>query len=389
MKQRKALVVGLGIGGMAAALGLHKAGWKVVIAERASERRTGGYMVGLFPEGIAAAEALGVDDRIVKRTVRGAETLHVDEDGASKAGPGFGNLRGGPEMLLRGDIEVALWEAIEGRCDVRFSTTPTTVVNELDSTVSVRFRDVRSGVESSEHFDLVVGADGVRSTVRREVFGPDRRYLKSMNATICAFQLPEQLDGLDARQSLVAADPKRSLWVYALEGTAPTALLTYRVGRGGQSKRKTPKMQLKEVYDGMDAGGFVPAVIEQLEEAPAHLFDSVHQVRMRSWHRDRVVLLGDAAWCLTLYSGMGATAGLLGGQVLGEEMAANPHDIDAALDGYERRLRPFVSKHQRLAYPKSQIFVPSGRVTFELRRRFVERWMRKQREAVAAEAVAA
>ena len=75
--QRKALVVGLGIAGMSAAIRLQQAGWEPVIVERSPERRTGGYFIALFPEGVAAAEQLGVNQDIVKRTREDMVTLQT------------------------------------------------------------------------------------------------------------------------------------------------------------------------------------------------------------------------------------------------------------------------------------------------------------------------
>ena len=92
---------------------------------------------------------------------------------------------------------------------------------------------------------------------------------------------------------------------------------------------------------------------------------------MPTWHSGRVVLVGDAAWCLTLYSGMGATAGMLGGATLGDKLAEHPNDLTRALTDYEVELRPFVTKHQRQAHLKSQLFVPSSDVAWWIRRRLL------------------
>lgn len=109
----------------------------------------------------------------------------------------------------------------------------------------------------------------------------------------------------------------------------------------------------------------------------------MHQVRRPSWHNGRVVLLGDAAWCLTLYSGMGATAGLLGVGQLGEAFAAID-DLEVAFADYEQRRRPFVAKHQKAALFKAQIFVPSGLVLARLRRRLIRAGVRKRQADQAA-----
>lgn len=370
-KQRTALVVGLGIAGMSTAIRLQDAGWEPILIERAPERRTGGYMVGMFPEGIAAAERLGVNGDIVKRTQADGVALQVDTDGTHTPGPGFTDQPGSPETVLRGDIEAGLWRRIEGRIEVRFDTAPVSIEQD-DAAARVSLRVGSTGVVYQESFDLVVGADGMRSTVRALVFGPHEQFMKSMDAMICAYQMSGQLPGFADHESLIAADPKRALWVFAMEGTEPTALFTYRT-KDVDAQFTRPRAEvLAEAYAGMSAGGAVPAAIAEFEAAPQSLFDSVHQVRMPSWHTGRVVLVGDAAWCLTLYSGMGATAGMLGGAALGDALATHPDNLEAALGAYEAEMRPFITKHQRTAALKSQLFVPSGRVTWWLRRQMLK-----------------
>ncbi|MEV4069978.1 FAD-dependent monooxygenase [Nonomuraea fuscirosea] len=108
-------------------------------------------------------------------------------------------------------------------------------------------------------------------------------------------------------------------------------------------------------------------VLDSLEDAPDHLFDSVHQVRMSRWSKGRVVLVGDAAWCMNLYSGMGATSSLRGGAALSAALREHPDDLATALDAWEARLRPFITKHQRTARLKQQMFVPSSRRAEALR----------------------
>lgn len=104
----------------------------------------------------------------------------------------------------------------------------------------------------------------------------------------------------------------------------------------------------------------VEHALDQFADASDPLFDSVHQVKIPTWHQGRVVLLGDAAWCLTLYSGMGATSGMLGGAVLGDMLQRHPTNIEAALTAWEQDMRPFIRKQERLVPLKSQFFVPSN-----------------------------
>jgi 2-polyprenyl-6-methoxyphenol hydroxylase-like FAD-dependent oxidoreductase len=120
------------------------------------------------------------------------------------------------------------------------------------------------------------------------------------------------------------------------------------------------------VFDDMDH----PAVRHVLDALPATtdcLFDSVHQVKMDRWNTGRVMLAGDAASCLNLFSGMGTTAALMGGAELGRVLAQHPDDLAAALTAWEARLRPFITTHQRMARLRHQWFVPTNRALVGVR----------------------
>ncbi|MEU1875506.1 MULTISPECIES: FAD-dependent monooxygenase [unclassified Streptomyces] len=367
--QKRALVVGLGIAGMSAAIGLRRAGWTPVIVERAPERRTGGYFVGLFPEGRQAAIDLGIAEHLHTRNPEradgGGNAWSVDRRGRRRPALGFLDQPGEPAAVVRGDIEAALWQSTTDT-EVRFGTTPVEITEGADR-VRVLLEDAGAGKRYQEDFDLVVGADGMRSSVRRMVFGPDDDYLANWKAMICAFQLKEQVPTYEASDSIIIARAKRAVWVFGLADHAPTALLTYRTKDFREQFSGSRVERLRAVYSGMDDDPVVRHVLDSLEEAPDHVFDSVHQVRMPRWSRGRVVLVGDAAWCMNLYSGMGATSSLRGGAALGAALQEHPDDLAAALDAWESGLRPFVTKHQRTARLKQQMFVPSSRRAAVLR----------------------
>ncbi|WP_406237122.1 FAD-dependent monooxygenase [Acetobacter orientalis] len=363
---QRALIVGLGIGGMSAAITLMRQGWTPVIIERAPERRKGGYFIGLRDEGKNAAAALGVLDGMEKRTPDHIQFWDVRKNGTRKRIADLTQETNAPIAVLRGDIEEALWHGIKGKVEVRFGTTPVAIVNDVTQ-AQVTLRD-ESGQEITETYDLVIGADGVRSTVRKLVFGPDEAFFHSVGTMLCAFPLARPVAGFKPGDGLMVADVKRTLTVFPLEGRPSTALFSYRTKNPEKASKKDPLSTLRPIFANLDVGGIISKALEDLSATNDFLFDSVQMVKMPRWSKGRVLLLGDSAWCLTLYSGMGASAGMIGGQVLGEALAACPHDIRAALDMFEARMRPFVRKHQRFIALRSQLFVPSNRVSLWGRR---------------------
>jgi 2-polyprenyl-6-methoxyphenol hydroxylase-like FAD-dependent oxidoreductase len=363
---QRALIVGLGIGGMSAAIALKRQGWSPVIIERAPERRKGGYFIGLRDEGKNAAAALGVLDVMEKRTPEHIQFWDVRKDGTRRRIADLTQETNAPIAVLRGDIEEALWHGIEGQIEVRFSTVPLAIVNG-DTQAQVTFR-TEEGEETTETYDLVIGADGVRSTVRKLIFGRDESFFHSIGTMLCAFPLARPVEGFKAGDGLMVADVKRTLTVFPLEGRPSTALFSYRTRNPEKASGKDPLSTLRQIFADLDVRGIISNALEDLATTDDFLFDSVQMVKMPRWSEGRVLLLGDSAWCLTLYSGMGASAGMLGGQVLGEALAACPDDVDGALELFETRMRPFVRKHQRFIALRSQLFVPSNRFSLWGRR---------------------
>ena len=115
--------------------------------------------------------------------------------------------------------------------------------------------------------------------------------------------------------------------------------------------------RLREVYGPESLGDLMETAIRHLEQTDEFLFDSVEQVKVDHWHDGRVVLLGDAAWCPTLYSGMGATSGLAGADALDIMLARHPGDVEGALVAWERQLCPAIDVFQRSALLMRSLFV--------------------------------
>lgn len=368
--EKRALVVGLGVAGMSAAIGLRDAGWTPVIVERAAERRTGGYFVGLFPEGRAAAGRLGLMENLHTRDPIDGKDWNIDSRGRNQAGMGFLDQPGAPTAVMRGDIEAALWEKLQedpaaAPVEIRFGVSPKEIVDGPDG-ARVSLVETTTGAQREEAFDLVVGADGLRSTVRRLAFGPDADFMKSWGVIICAYELREQVPSYGAQDSLILARSRRAAWVFGFADRTPTVLLTYRTKDVDAQFTQPPEDSLRTAFSGVDHPVLRHA-LDEFERAPHHLFDSVHSVKMPRWHRGHVMLLGDSAWCLTLFSGMGSTAGLRGGSELAEALKSHPDDLETALNAWEGAMRPFITSSQRRAQIAQHLFVPTGYMSLTLR----------------------
>jgi 2-polyprenyl-6-methoxyphenol hydroxylase-like FAD-dependent oxidoreductase len=361
---RRVLVVGLGISGTATALRLRQVGWEPVVVEKAPARRTGGQFIALFGAGQAAARRLGILDRLNDRSVGGGSAFSVDRAGNRRRAPSFADQQAGaPYLLLRGDVEEAAFSALPGEVDIRFSTVPSSIVQDADG-VDVTLTHTVDGSTTTERFDLVVGADGLRSTVRSLAFGPHSDYVHRMGVMIGLFPLSEPPAGYTMTDMVTLQEPGRGMYVFPLKGTAPRAMLTYRTADVDAEFGEPPAQRLREVFSSGPTGrelGHVLSELDNVKDANDLLFDSLEQVRMNRWHTGRVVLVGDSAWSMTLLSGMGVSTGLAGAELLGTLVQQHPDDLDHVLNTWEARLRPFLDYHQDVARRREGMFTPANR----------------------------
>ncbi|MGK5445975.1 hypothetical protein [Streptomyces radiopugnans] len=136
----------------------------------------------------------------------------------------------------------------------------------------------------------------------------------------------------------------------------------YRTDNEDAQFRRPPIESLRAAFGPEPTGPVLEHLLQQFEQADDYIFDSAHQIEMDTWHTDRIVLLGDAAWCLTLYSGMGASTAMAGADLLGTLLQCNPGNTPRALREWDQKLRPFMTLQQKSARTEGlTTFVPQTR----------------------------
>nr|WP_085995594.1 FAD-dependent oxidoreductase [Nocardia transvalensis] len=355
---QRVVVVGAGIAGLAAALRMRQAGWEVVVVERAPARRSGGYLVNLHGPGYDAAERLGLLPALAPKDIGFFTSILVHADGREKfaipAAVAQEAVGSRALSLFRGDLESALYDAVAGFADIRFGTTVRSITDDGE--------DVGVTLDDGTHLSagLLVGADGVHSRIRELVFGPEADHLVDLGHMVGAFPLdtvPEHVpDGVGA----TFIGPRRTAAVMNLGPDRSSAFFTYRCPDPAGDLALGPVSALGRAFG--DLGGGVADALRLLEIDPdGAYFDSVGQIVMDRWSRGRVVLVGDAAWCVTVFAGYGAALALDGADRLGAALEAHGDDIPAALDDWEAGLRPEVRKRQALARKGISRFAPPSR----------------------------
>ena len=339
---RSVLVSGGGVAGLALAHRLAARGDAVTVVEQAPAPRAGGYKVDVRGAALQVLDRMGLleEARTLRTEVR-AGTV-VDARGrraASMDGDTFGGRVHDDVELLRGDLHRLLREGAADAEHVHGDSIESLV--DTGDGVEVAFASGRAG-----RYDVVVGADGLRSRTRNLVLGPDEEHVVDLGYYVAVAAVPNRL-GLD-REEVTYVGPGHTALVYATarEEGARAMFLWSSAPLGHRDLGRAQRERLlADAYAG--EGWEVPGLLADVPASPDLLFDSLSQVRAERWSAGRTVLLGDAAYCASAASGQGTSLALVGAYVLAAALDAHD-DPAAAFADNERRMRPFVAANQAL-----------------------------------------
>jgi 2-polyprenyl-6-methoxyphenol hydroxylase-like FAD-dependent oxidoreductase len=335
------LISGGGIAGPSLAYWLTRQGHAVTIVEQAQVLRTGGQAVDFRGPAVTVLDKMGLLEQVQAGATSMGPLILVDGRGKEVA-----QL---PAEVISGEIEIhwgtlahILYETVRDDVSYRFGVR-VTAIDDDGQRVKATFSD-----GSFASYDLVIGADGLHSGMRRLVFGPEQQYVTQLGQCFGFFDIENRLR-LD-HSGMALIDSGRTAALQAIHADQPArASLFLNDPEVDFDYRDTEgnKRLFAQRYAGM--GWEVPHILEDLAKAPVVYFDSIAQVHLDSYARGRVCLTGDAAWCASPRSGMGTTLAMVGAYVLAHELHAAGSDYAAAFDRYQQLMAPYVARCQALA----------------------------------------
>ena len=358
---RNVLISGGGVAGLALAYWLDKAGFDVTVLERSPEWRGGGQAVDIRGVALDVVKAMGLHGAIreLRTQLRGMSTL--DEQGneierTEDRTFSAGRLDSDDIEIFRDDLCRLLMEQAGDRVHYIMGDSIRALVQDDDGvTVSFQHR-------TDARFDLVVGADGVYSNVRKLAFAHENAFVKPLGVVLALFSTPN-LIGLDHWQ-LIHRDEGLGCVIYP---SRDHQQLRVSVGFGadGLQVSRDDVLAQKAIVAAKSTslGGMFRPLIDAMQDTGQFYFNELAQIHMSSWSQGRVVLAGDAAHCASPFSGQGTSLALVGALVLARELERTPTDMARAFAAYEQRMRPFVDLNQALVDLERRGHVPDEQLT--------------------------
>jgi 2-polyprenyl-6-methoxyphenol hydroxylase-like FAD-dependent oxidoreductase len=353
------LISGASIAGPVLAYWLHHHGFDVTVVERAPQlRKTGGHPVDLFRPAMDISEKMGVLPAIEAK-ITGTERMLMHRPGKKR--PVTLNLR---KMFgATSDRHVEIWR--DDLSEIYYDATRADVEYVFGDSITSIGAD---GAVTFEHgaprrFDLVIGADGLHSNVRRLVFGEESAYTTFVGAYIAVVSVPKERGGTP-EETIMYYAPGRAAGVETSAHSDDARLgFLFRTAQPLDYDYRDVERQkdiLREVFAGMDPQ--VDDWLTELAHPLAFYFDSITQLRMDSWSRGRVTLVGDAGYCPGPAVGGSTSLAVVGAYVLAGELAAAGGDHERAFAAYEREMIGIVRDSRAFALGAAKVLIPRSRL---------------------------
>lgn len=360
MKNTRVLISGASLAGPALAFWLQRYGFDVTVVEKATELRRGGQAVDFKgPVHHSVLQKMGILEAVKQASIDDDDGTIVNARGR-KIGVVPGAFSGGEINIPRGDLAHLVYDLTFQKCEYVFGDSITSLT-ETSHSVEVTFIH-----GAARTFDIVIGADGIHSNVRKLAFGPEANYVTHLGY----YYVLADLD-LDACSGdVLYNEPGRMVGLNSSKASAFFVFASDLLPRTDDVE-----VQKQQVIDAYRGGKWrLPELMTMIPTASNFYMDSISRVTTQHYSQGRVALLGDSAYGNAL-GGFGTGLAIVGAYVLAGELLRAGGEHAIAFAQYQAKYRDYASVSQkinagRLLAPKSRLGIVGRNILFTTMKAF-------------------
>jgi 2-polyprenyl-6-methoxyphenol hydroxylase-like FAD-dependent oxidoreductase len=350
------LISGASIAGPVLAYWLNRYGFEATVVERAPTlRKTGGHAVDLFRPSMEISAKMGVLPQI-EALATGTDTLMMYREGRQRpTRVDLTKLVGVASdrhvEIMRDDLSEVYYDAGRDHVEYLFGDSITAISPDGEVTFERA---------APRRFDVVIGADGLHSNVRRLTFGDEARLTRFIGAYLAVVSAPKTFACQGEMLGHVGVGRLAAIYTAEHLDDARIVFMFHSKKELEYNYRDAMRQKelLRDTFTGMHPQ--VDGWLGEIDQTPAFYFDSISQLQLGSWSRGRVTLVGDAGYCPGPAVGGSTSLAVLGAYVLAGELARAGGDHVRAFAAYEQEMGEPVRRSRAFARGAAKTIIPGS-----------------------------
>nr|WP_068888650.1 FAD-dependent monooxygenase [Pedobacter panaciterrae] len=354
LKEKKVLISGASFAGLSTAYWTYKMGCKVTVVEIAKHLKMGGSPVDIKEGTVDIVKRMGLFEQIKANRLNLQLSEFKNADDVTESAR---VLRQPGEEMPDYEFEIEqdtllnmLFDTVKNDVEFIFNNS-IIALNETKDNIEVTFKD-----GSKDTYDLVLGCDGIHSAVREIWFGGEKKYSHFLGQYFYITIVNKLLIKQNTLQMYGVPDKGVMLNAY---NNKTDIVFSFRSEKEIDYNYRDKDQQRKIILEQFDGHGWRTAeLLQEVQHSKTFYFDKFCQIKMPSWTKGRVALVGDAGYCASPGAGMGGSLAIIGATALADALAKHNGNYELAFNDYNKELRPFIEEVQEEAVRMLEYLLP-------------------------------
>lgn len=350
--KKRIIISGGGIAGLTAAKLLHSMGHEIIIIEKSKQFNKSGFLVSLKSFGVEIMDELGLKSQLIAQSTP-SEYMHwLDANGDMIRNISYKEVNKNTSqsiLITRGGLHDVLYKDISGKVEILFDTT----IDHMQQDGGKVHIKLSNGATAMA--DMVIVSEGLRSLTRARHF-PESQ-LEDFNLLYMGGRLMGK-NSYSLGVICTYLDVDRMLSIYPISSNEIAIQCYIHTTEELSKVHSNIRAMLKDHFKSYSTE--VRRLIDEIAESGQTFVDKMGMVHAPALVNGNIVLLGDAGYCPTALSGMGASLSIYGAKALAHFLSQSANDISTTLVNYDMLMKPIVKKFQENARNNARSFIPGS-----------------------------